>query len=160
MAQNDKALLQRLVDHKVEFVVIGGVCGVLHGAALVTLDLDICCRFDRENLRRIEAALKDLHPRHRLMPSKLAFELTDELCDRLKNLYLVTDLGALDCLGEVAGLGNYEQVLQHSIPQKISGGEVQILSLDALIVAKEAVGREKDLYAARLLRAIKTKNRT
>ena len=28
MPQNDKMLLQRLLDHGVEFVVIGGVCGV------------------------------------------------------------------------------------------------------------------------------------
>jgi len=62
MAQNDKALLQRLVEHKVEFVIIGGVCGVLHGLSLVTLDLDICCSFDRENLRRLDAAVHDLNP--------------------------------------------------------------------------------------------------
>ena len=41
MPQNDKALLSRLKEQKVEFVIIGGVCGVLHGASLVTLDLDI-----------------------------------------------------------------------------------------------------------------------
>ena len=158
MPQNDKMLLQRLMEQKVEFVVIGGVCGVLHGAGLITYDLDICCRFSRENLRRIETAVQDLHPRHRLTANKLPLELTDELCDSLKNIYLTTDLGILDCLGEVAGLGNYEQVLQHSVTHKMSYGEFPILSLDALITAKEAVGREKDLYAVRLLRAIKPKN--
>jgi hypothetical protein len=158
MPQNDKMLLQRLMEQKVEFVVIGGVCGVLHGALLITIDLDICCRFSRENLRRIETAVKDLHPQHRLTANKLPLELTDELCDSLKNIYLATDLGVLDCLGEVAGLGNYEQVLKHSIIHKMSYGEFPILSLDALITAKEAAGREKDLYAVRLLRAIKPKN--
>src|SRR5450756_1639971 len=102
MPQNDKMLLQRLIEQKVEFVVIGGVCGVLHGAALVTYDLDICCRFSRENLRKIETAVKDLHPRHRLTANKLPLELTDELCDSLKNIYLTTDLGVLDCLGAVS----------------------------------------------------------
>jgi len=82
MLQNDKALLSCLKEQKVEFVIIGGVCGVLHGASLVTLDLDICCRFSRENLRRLEIAVKDLHPRHRLTANKLPLELTDELCDR------------------------------------------------------------------------------
>ena len=101
MPQNDKALLSRLKDRRVEFVIIGGVCGVLHGASLVTLDLDICCRFSRENLLRLEAAVKDLHPRHRLTASKLPFELTDELCGSLKNIYLNTDSGVLDCLSEV-----------------------------------------------------------
>ena len=158
MPQNDKALLSRLKEQNVEFVIIGGVCGVLHGASLVTLDLDICCRFSRENLRRIEAAVKDLHPRHRLTANKLPLELTDELCDSLKNIYLNTDLGILDCLSEVSGIGDYEQVLQQSIPHSMSYGEFRILNLDALIAAKSAAGREKDLDAVRLLQAIKEKN--
>src|ERR1035437_8484862 len=155
MPQNDKALLSRLKEQKVEFVIIGGVCGVLHGASLVTLDLDVCCRFSRENLRRIEAAVKDLHPRHRLTANKLLLELTDELCGSLKNIYLNTDLGILDCLSEVAGIGDYEQVLQRSIPHDMSYGEFRILNLDALIAAKSAAGRQKDLDAIRLLQAIK-----
>ncbi len=159
MPQNDKALLSRLQAQQVEFVIIGGVCGVLHGASLVTLDLDICCRFSRENLRRIEAAVKDLHPRHRLTANKLPLELTDDLCDRLKNLYLNTDVGVLDCLGEVSGIGNYEQVFQMSVPQRMSYGVFRILSLDALIAAKSAAGREKDLEAVRLLQAIKERRK-
>jgi hypothetical protein len=155
MPQNDKALLSRLRDHRVEFVIIGGVCGVFHGASLITLDLDICCRFSRENLRRIEAALKDLNPYHRFTPNKLPLELTDELCDRLKNLYLTTDLGTLDCLSEVTGIGDYEQVLQRSVLRSLSYGEFRMLNMDALIAAKLAAGREKDLDAVRLLRAIK-----
>jgi predicted nucleotidyltransferase len=155
MAQNDKALLSRLKEQKVEFVIIGGVCGVLHGASLVTLDLDICCPFTRENLRRIEAAVMDLHPRHRLTANKLPLELTDHLCDTLKNLYLNTDLGDLDCLSEVSGVGDYEKVLQRSVSHSLSYGEFKILSLDSLIVAKAAVGREKDLSAVKLLKAIK-----
>ncbi|MGH7975514.1 MAG: nucleotidyltransferase [Limisphaerales bacterium] len=155
MEQNDKALLSRLKEQKVEFVIIGGVCGVLHGASLVTLDLDVCCRFNRENLRRIEIAVKDLHPRHRLTANKLPFELTDHLCDTLKNIYLNTDLGILDCLSEVAGIGNYEEVLKQSILHNMSYGEFRILNLNALIAAKLAAGRQKDLDAIKLFRAIK-----
>ena len=44
MPQNDKALLSRLKQWNVEFVIIGGVCGVFHGASMVTLDLDIWLR--------------------------------------------------------------------------------------------------------------------
>jgi hypothetical protein len=157
MPQNDKALLSRLREQGVEFVIIGGVCGVLHGASLVTLDLDICCRFSPENLRRIEAAVNELHPRHRLTANRLPFELTDELCRNLKNIYLNTDLGILDCLSEVSGIGDFDRVLQRSIPHSMSYGEFRILNLDALIASKVAAGREKDLEAVRLLRAVKEK---
>ncbi len=155
MPQNDKALLSRLKEQEVEFVIIGGVCGVLHGASLVTLDLDICCRFGRENLRRIEAAVKDLRPRHRLTANKLPLELTDQLCDRLKNIYLTTDMGILDCMSKVTGVGTYDEVLKQSVSHSLSYGEFRMLNLDALIAAKVAMGRERDLDAVKLLQAIK-----
>ena len=158
MPQDDKALLLRLKKHEVEFVIIGGVCSSLHGASLVTLDLDICCKFVPANLYRLESAVKDLHPRHRLTTQKLPLELTDELIPRLRNIYLTTDLGVLDCLGEVTGVGDYEQVFQHSIVHNGSYGEVRILSIDALISAKKAVGRERDLAAVTMLEAIREKN--
>jgi hypothetical protein len=157
MPQNDKALLQRLQEQHVEFVIIGGVCGLLHGVSIVTLDLDICCRFTPENLRRIEAAVKDLNPRHRLAANKLPLELTDELCLRLKNMYLQTDLGILDCLGEVAGIGDYDACLNRSVVHEMSYGQFHILDIDALIAAKEAAARDKDIAAVKQLRAIKEK---
>jgi len=157
MVQDDKAILSRLLQNNVEFAVIGGVCGVMHGAGLVTLDLDICCRFGATNLRKIEAAVRDLHPWHRLTPNRLPFELTDELCSSLKNLYLQTDLGKLDCLGEVIGVGDFDTVLKHSESFEMSIGKIRMLNLPALIASKEAAGRDKDKYAVRLLRALAEK---
>ena len=155
MVQDDKALLRRLQQQQAEFVIIGGVCGIMHGMTLVTTDLDVCCRFSAENLHRIQAAVRDLHPYHRLAPNKLPLELTDELCNRLKNLCLQTDLGKLDCLGEVAGIGDYEAVLHNSVIFELSYGNFRVLSLDAAIASKEASGRPRDLEAVRQLRAIK-----
>ena len=157
MPQNDKALLLCLQEQRVELVIIGGVCGLLHGASLLTLDLDICCRFNSENLRRIEMAVKDSHPFHRLAANKLPLELTDELCSRLQNMHLQTDLGILDCLGEVAGIGDYEACLHRSVVKEMSYGKFHMLDLDAIIDAKVAAGRDKDLAAVRQLRAIKEK---
>ena len=155
MPQNDQALLARLRANDLDFVVIGGVCAVYYGAPLATFDLDICCRFGEQNLKRIETAVRDLHPVHRLTAAKLPFELTPHLVAELKNLYLQTDLGNLDCLSEVAGIGHYDQVLERSVLAKFSYGEYRFLSLEGLIASKEAAGRERDLTAVRHLRAIK-----
>jgi hypothetical protein len=39
------AILRTLSDYKVDFIVVGGVCAVLHGAPLATFDLDVVhCR--------------------------------------------------------------------------------------------------------------------
>ena len=155
MAQNDQALLMRLKDSGVDFVVIGGVCVVFHGAKLATFDLDICCPFGEANVRRIESAVQDLHPVHRLTANKLPLEMTRGSFGELKNLYLQTDLGKLDCMSEVAGIGDFEAVFKQSVVASFSYGQFRFLNLDALIVAKKTVGRERDLEAVRHLAAIK-----
>ena len=60
MAQNDQALLVRLKNSGLDFVIIGGVCVVYHGALLATFDLDICCPFGEQNIRRIETKAQTL----------------------------------------------------------------------------------------------------
>ena len=55
----------------------------------------------------------------------------------------------------MAGVGDYEQALKRSVNFKLSYGDFRILDIDALIDAKQAVGRERDLEAIRFLRAIK-----
>ncbi len=155
MVQNDRAILGRLSQAQVEFVVIGGVCAVLHGVSVVTFDLDICGPFSEANLRRLETALKDLHPYHRLTPQHLPLQLTNEVIPQLKNLYLQTDWGKLDCLTEVAGLGSYDTVKERSIEQNTSYGRIRLLSLDALISAKQAMGRDRDVAAVKQLTAIR-----
>ena len=155
MAQNDQALLTRLKNSGLEFVVIGGVCVVYHGAALATFDLDICCPFGEENVLKIESAVKDLHPVHRLTPNKLPLEVTRSSFGDLKNVYLQTDLGKLDCLSEVAGIGNFDAVKKQSVVARLSYGEFLFLNIDALIASKQAVAREHDMAAVRRLLAIK-----
>jgi hypothetical protein len=158
MPQNDQALLMRLKGSGLEFVVIGGLCVVYHGVPVATFDLDICCPFGEENVRRIESSVKDLHPVHRLTANKLPLETTRSSYASLRNLYLQTDMGKLDCLSEVLGIGNYEEVLKQSISHTMSFGEFRMLNLDALIASKSAAGRGKDLDAVRLLRAVKERN--
>jgi hypothetical protein len=39
--------------HQVNFVVVGGVCAVLHGAPVATFDLDVVHSQDSANIRRL-----------------------------------------------------------------------------------------------------------
>lgn len=148
-------ILRRLHGAKVKFSLIGGLASVHYGVTLVTQDVDVCAAFTPENLRRIETAVKDLHPRHRLTTHRLPLELTDELCSNLRNLYLSTDWGNLDCLSEVKGIGGIDKVLEQRELKAFPFGQCYILKLDALIAAKAAIGRERDLAAVKQLRAIK-----
>ena len=152
---NLEQLLKRLLDQRVEFVIVGGYAVMAHGAPLLTQDVDICCRFDAENLLRLQTAVADLHPVHRMTPQKVPLQLTLESCAGLKNLYLRTDFGVVDCLGEILGVGDFDAVLRESVTLSLDFGDCRILSLDALIRAKEALDRPRDKQAVVELRAIR-----
>lgn len=147
-------ILRRLHDANVEFSLIGGFASRFYGVTLVTEDIDVCARFTPDNLRRIESAIKEFHPFHRLAANKLPLELNEELCSRLKNLYLKTDIGTLDCLSEVAGVGDFDSVMKHSQRVSFPFGCCYILKIEALIRAKQTVGRQHDLIAVQQLVAI------
>jgi len=147
-------LVRRLIVGKAEFVLVGGFAAVAHGVTMVTWDVDICCRFSLDNLLRIQAAFSDLHAVHRSRPD-LALELTPEQCAILKNLYLKTDLGMVDCLGEVLGVGSFDEVARHAVEVELPVGKCRVLDIDALIRAKEAMGRDHDKITVKHLNEIK-----
>lgn len=152
--QNLSELTRRLIAGQVEFVLVGGFAAVAHGVTLVTRDVDICCRFNEANLMRVQLALADLHPVHRSRPD-LPLALTPDQCASLRNLYLKTDLGVLDCLGEVLGVGSFNEVAQHSVEVELPSGKCRVLGIDALIRAKEAMNRDHDRITVKHLQEIK-----
>ena len=103
-------IIDRLIQAEVDFVLIGGLAAVSHGSSMTTQDIDICCDFSMDNLLRLQSALEDLHPIHRMTTKLLPLELSAKNCNGLKNLYLDTDIGQLDCLSEVLGIGSYHEV--------------------------------------------------
>ena len=149
------SLLTRLIQGHVEFVVVGGYAAAAHGVSLVTQDIDVCCPFTTENLLRLQQAIADLHPVHRQTPNQIPLQLTRENCTGLKNLYLGTDLGPLDCLSEVLGLGDFDTIKSHTVEFEFPAGCCRFLDLDALIRAKEAMNRPRDREAVLQLKAIR-----
>ena len=152
--QNLAELTRRLIEGQVEFVLVGGFAALSHGVMRSTRDVDVCCRFSEANLMRIQGALADLHPVH-FPRTDLPLQLTPELCARLKNLYLKTDLGRVDCLGEILGVGDFEEVVTHSVELELPAGKCRVLDIDTLIRAKEAMNRDHDRITARELKEIK-----
>ena len=147
-------LIERLSDANIEFVVVGGFAGMLHGSTLVTRDLDVCVVLSAQNVARLRESLRDLQPKHRFTSQKLSFLDNPEPGVELKNLYLETELGPLDLLGSIKGVGDFDRVKSASIEIELFGRRCRVLSIEALIQAKEAMGREKDLIAVKELRAI------
>jgi len=152
-------IIERLIVADVDFVLVGGLAAVTHGSSMTTQDIDICCDFSSENLLRLQSALEGLNPIHRMTTNRLPLELTRANSGSLKNMYLDTDWGQLDCLGEVLGLGNFEQVKLQSETLELDGNVCRILRIDALISAKKAMGRPKDIETIKQLEAIQREKR-
>lgn len=152
-------LIQRLCDADIEFVIVGGFAAVLHGSSFVTRDLDVCAVLTHENVQKLRDAFRELHPIHRLTPQMLSFLDNPDSGVEVRNLYLRTDIGPLDVLGSIKGVGDFERVRAQSTEIELFGRRCRVMSLDDLIRAKEALGREKDLLAAKELRGIQQKTR-
>ena len=152
-----ESLLKHLKNHGIDFVIVGGYAVMSHGSTLVTQDLDLCFDLSSDNVLKIAQALKPFNPVHRMPSHRPPFEVSPETATGWENLYLQTDLGVIDCLGEVLGLGAYSEVVKYSVEMDFDDFRCRILSLDGIIRAKEAMDRPKDREAVIQLKAIREK---
>ena len=154
MIANFVELLPALNRHQVQFILIGGGAGIVHGSQRVTTDVDVVYSRQPENIARLAEALKPHHPYLRGVPPGLPFHWDAPTIQAGLNFTLVTDLGDIDFLGEVAGGGTYEQLLPFTIELQAFGVPCRCVTLDRLIQLKRAAGRVKDLEAIAELQAI------
>jgi len=149
------ALIRRLSSAKVDFILIGGVAAVVHGAARLTRDVDVVYSRQPDNLRRICEALDPIHPFLRGAPRDLPFRFDVPTIGAGLNFTLTTDEGDLDLLGEMTGGGTYEQLRPHAVSVEVYGQACYCLSVEQLIAAKRAAGRPRDLEAIAELEIIR-----
>ena len=149
-----EAPLRLLGEYKVNCVIVGGVAAAIHGSLLLTSDLDVCYGRDSTNLQQLATALHSVHARLRNVPEGIPFILDAETLKRGLNFTFATDIGDIDLLGEVSGVGDYEDVVADSVSVELFGYRFAVINIGKLIVAKRAAGRPKDLIAVPELEAI------
>lgn len=147
-------ILLRLLASRVEFVLIGGVAAIVHGASTFTKDINVCASFDNENLDRIVEALNDLDPRYRMTPQKLKLPSDSSKLYGFKNLYLQTILGEIDLLSEVDGVGPFTIVKDHAELIALGDMQVPVMSIEDIIQSKGFLGRPKDRQVIAELRLV------
>ena len=155
--QDFSQLLQRLSDSGLDFVIVGGYAAISHGSSYLTRDVDICAVLTEDNVAKLRRALMDWNPKHRMTPQKLSFLTHPPVGQALNNIYLQTDRGVVDILSSVLGVGDFERLRSNAEELEVDGQKYRVISLNDLIAAKEAMGREKDLLTAKELRAIAAK---
>lgn len=152
---NFEAALRVLTEADVQFLVVGAFAAVAHGSSQVTRDLDICYARTPENLRRLASALAPYHPRLRGVEQRLPFVLDAQTLSHGMNFTLETDLGDIDLMGQLSGVGGYNDLLKDAKKVRLYETELQIASLDSVIRSKRAAGRPKDLNSIPELEALK-----
>src|SRR5512136_2442340 len=139
-------ILRLLAENGVDFIVVGMAAGILQGVPLTTVDLDVVHRRSRENVERLLRVLSKLEATYRHDPRRLR-PGESHLIGPGHQL-LATTLGDLDCLGTIDEDRGYEELLPLSIEMALGEGRtVRVLTLPALVEAKERAGRPKDLAA-------------
>ena len=154
MSPNLEKLLPTLVGAGVEFIIIGGVAGILHGSARATYDVDLVYSRNEENIQRLATVLASYNPYLRNVPVGLPFVWDTKAIRHGLNFTLTTTVGDIDLLGEVAGGGTYSDLLPHSFEVEAFGVRFKCLDLPTLIRIKEAAGRPKDREAIAELRVL------
>ena len=137
-------ILTILVEHDVEFVVVGGIGAILRGVPRPPLDVDVAPEQSDENLLRMTRALVALEAEVMGAGKVRNFPIGDWLrASRFWNF--TTTLGRFDVLLSVDGVDGYDTLARDatSVPlsQEVS---VMVASVDHLIAMKEAAGRDKD----------------
>jgi hypothetical protein len=139
----------------VEFILVGGVAGVLHGSARLTFDVDVVVRRTDENFERLVLAMAPSRPYLRGAPPGLPFRFDAKTLRSGLNFTLATEWGDIDLFGEITGGGRYEDLLARTVEFEIDGRRLRALSLETLIEVKRAAGRPKDLEAIAELEALR-----
>jgi hypothetical protein len=144
-------LLRTLVEHEVEFCVIGATAAWLQGSPAVTVDLDVMPRRDIDNADRLAAALNSLEARRPGVDAPAEVDGGDFV--GWKTQRFDTAAGPLDVVPQAAAIGGFEDVA--TVELSLGDISIRALAIDAVIASKEKLGRPKDvaalpaLYAAR-----------
>lgn len=138
------ALLAKLAQARVDFVVIGGVAIVVQASPRFTRDLDICYATDSQNLQRLGALLVSIGARLRGVDEDLPFVPDARTLRHTRMLTLTTREGDLDLLVDPPGSPGYPALRRRADVVELAGAAVRIASLEDLIEMKRAAGRPQD----------------
>jgi hypothetical protein len=146
------AVIHALIEHGVDFIVVGGVSAVLEGAPMSTFDLDIVHSRNLDNVLRLLTALAALDAYYRLQPER-RIRLQDSHLAPAGRRLLMTRFGPLDVLSAIGRSGGYEELLEHVTELQVEPGHIiRVLKLAKLIEVKSETAGEKDFATLPILR--------
>jgi predicted nucleotidyltransferase len=138
-------MLQGLRANEIKFVVVGGLAAAAHGSRRVTDDVDICYDSGKANVTRLAELLSKWEAYPRGIDRGLPFFMDERQFRPTPIMTLTTGEGFIDVLDIVKGVGEYSKCRERSAEVEAFGIRFRVLDLPALIDAKRAAGRPKDI---------------
>ncbi|MGH2990367.1 MAG: hypothetical protein ACRDMA_10990 [Solirubrobacterales bacterium] len=140
-----RSLIEALHEHRVRFVVIGGVAVGAHGYVRATEDLDLVPDPDRENIDRLVDALAALDATLPTVSGR-RFEVGRDgrVLRRAGNVTADTKFGGLDVVQRAGGVPSYATLDRDAVESDVLGVPVRICSLARLREMKAAQDRAQD----------------
>ena len=147
-------ILRVLADHRVRFILVGGIAATVHGSPAVTYDVDVAPEQSPENLERLAAALTELGAVRYTEPEEdLAAPSANEMVARVEQF--ASPIGYIDVLRELRAVGGYDKLMATAELVDIAGVAVYVAALDDIIASKQAANRPKDLAQLPALYALR-----
>ena len=150
------SILGILLEHRVKFVLIGGLAAVAHGSPFPTEDVDITPEAGTANLARLSAALGDLEARIRTEAEDdgVPFSHDADSLATMATLNLTTRYGDLDISLTPSGTSGFADLIADARESPAFGLTVSIASLADVVRSKQAANRPKDQRVLPVLREI------
>jgi hypothetical protein len=135
------AMLATLERHRVTYIIIGGFGRVVQGADETTHGVDIVPSTREENLRRLDAALRDLNAR-----SASGAAITLDPSTLKGPVDVTTDHGELILVAEPAGTRGYDDLRRAATREPLGRGlRPSVASIGDLSRMLSALGRQEDI---------------
>jgi hypothetical protein len=131
LADDQTRILEALVRHKVQFVVVGGVPAQLRGWAGATVDLDIAVAGEESNTKRINQALAEL--------GLLKQPDVGGLGTSFETRY-----GRLEIVRRADGVGVYRDWMRNASAVEVDNLTILVASTVDIVKSKESSNRDKD----------------
>lgn len=139
-----RELIELLIAHKVEFLIVGSYALAFHAQPRYTEDIDFWVSRSEENAQRVRQVLEEF-----------GVSMSDEAARQLTEDKRLLQLGIpprrVDILTFLDGC-DWETASGRTIEGDLSGLRVKVLSLEDYVLTKRASGRAKDRLDLELLR--------
>jgi predicted nucleotidyltransferase len=154
-----REMLERLIEAKVRFVLVGGLAVNAWGYLRGTQDVDLVPDPERDNLERLAVLLRELDGKVDVGGRLLDSDATSTFLRTRDRTLVRTELGEIDVLQGLPQVPRFEELERQAKDVDLDGLPVRVCSLEHLLEMKRASDRSRDQDDIQALEAVQKADR-